>query len=251
MASPKSNFRVFFLALVCGSVTWLLTSSGLLAQDNFGVELREWRELLYTPRSREAAKKFLALDDTRASSPLSYMIRDEEKADVRRLYLRSFAKIADRRSLWVLTIFCVADPEDKVRDDAEKLIRNLSEKKKEEIVEMLVLATTAYDPVIAGRASNLLRDCPPDVAIPDLFDALYKKKPFNVIVVEVYSYLGRVIGTRVRKPKIKKLSTKNPDAQRALVALAGGVNFGYDQKKWKSWYSRRTRLVRAKIAREK
>ena len=96
MILRRTNSLIFQLILIVGPIVLFISPDAPIAQEtSMGVELREWRSMLYTSRSREAVKKFLELDDPRASSPLYRLILAEEKAAVRRLYLRVFAKIIE------------------------------------------------------------------------------------------------------------------------------------------------------------
>jgi len=225
------------------------------AQQAWYGKLKMWRQWLGTQRDAQARQSIRAIDDPLAVPALSRALREDSAPAGKLLYIEALGRIATSPAVKALAEAAIQQPVEEVRLSClDELIRI----KSPEAVAYFVEQLRSKDNRIVNRAGRALGELGDPSAIGPLIDALVTTHKFKIVVGKPGSMsatfpTGGVGGSGLAMgggPKIITRHLANQDVLDALVKVAGGVNFNFDERAWKYWYATQKRPAAVDIRRD-
>ncbi len=220
------------------------------AQRTMKPNLKRWRKALESrdPRTVAAALDSIkGVNDPLAINALAEMFDDEQRADLRVMWVEVIGKNPSPLAADTLVKAAVDDADVKVREKARD---QLETRKDRRAIGALLGQLRSKDNAKVNRAGAALgRIGQPDTLLP-LIDALVTEHKFVIqrgsggggpgSLGASFSPTGGSGLSAGGGPKVEKHKVQNQSVLEALVTLTPGknTNFGYDQTKWKEWYAR-------------
>lgn len=203
-------------------------------------EIRKWREWI---GGRDAQKKISAehslraIRDPAALQPLIELAtREKEPPVLRLLYVDVLSQIGGPAALATLVRGAVEDRDASVR---ERCLDILARAQSKAAVRQFIKYLQHDENIIVLRAAVALERMNDPEATPALIDALITSHKFvegSGAMSPTFSNDGGGGLSMGGGPKVVRRKLKNEPVLRALMALNPGVNRGFDQAGWKSWY---------------
>lgn len=237
---------------------WKLPQEVLLAQEEedrkeqqkkWGDRIRLWRQwVLRVPeRAATGADQLRTIDDPAAMPVLIQLLNERnEPPALRRLYLEALARLPGSSATEELVKRALADPDAQVREDAVRLLVQRGDPLAVlRLVGLLKKFSGETTPVEENAALNriaqVLGKLQSPEAIPALIGVLVTRHKKTVTIgggglSPTFSSGGPgglSVGSSTRTVTGE---VENPAVRDALVALSGGVNFGFDPNAWRQWY---------------
>lgn len=225
------------------------------AQRAWYGKLKMWREWLGTPRDAQARENIRAIDDPLAVSALSQALREDAAAAGKLLYIEALGRIATSPAVKALAEAAIQQPVEEVRLSCLDELKRI---RSPEAVAYFVEQLRSKDNQIVNRAGRALGEMGDPSAIGPLIDALVTTHKYKIVVgspgnMSATFPTGGAGGTGLAMgggPKIVTRQLTNQDVLDALVNLAGGVNFNFDERAWKYWYASQKRPATVDIRRD-
>lgn len=214
-----------------------------LAETEWMKKVSTWRGWLGTDKARIARENILAINDPQATKALTMGLQEDPRDQVRLLCAEALARIGTSDALYALAKQAMND---QVEEVCLTCLDYLKEKKSTDAVNYFIGYLRNKDNVPVNRAGAALRHMGDPSAIGPLIDALvtiHKHKTstsggssggdqYSMTFGNGGSGLGVGGG-----PRVVSRTVENRAVLEALVELTGGVNYGYDVRAWKSWYT--------------
>lgn len=211
-----------------------------MAEKEWKKKLKMWRVQLGTNRDNLARDSIRSIKSPMAVEALGKAMRDEPDPAVRRLYADTLAQINTAPARDYLSSYSLLDHDEEVRLNC---LDHVKKTKGPDTVKFYVAALADPDNQIVNRAGSALRELGDKSAIGPLIERLvteHKEKVNAGNPGQMSAGFGNsgagglsVGGGGI---KIRKYNVQNRSVLEALVALAGGPNFGFNVDEWKKWY---------------
>lgn len=219
-------------------------------------QLERLRRTLTGRRADKADKahaEVRAIRDPLAAEALVTLIRRENDPGLRRLWIEAAAGLDCQLTLDLLINLSLVDPDEELRYLClDYVIRS----GKPGIVTPYIRALKNRDNAIINRAGAAIGQIGDPAAIGPLIDVLITKHKILISGggnSDQQSYTmteggGYSFGSA--PPKIENRAVRNPDVLSALVKLAGGASFDYDQDQWRTWLAAQAKLNAVDVRRD-
>ncbi len=214
------------------------------AKDEWRGRLTRWRAALATGLHRNAYQQIAEIRDPEAVPALREMLHTEKHRPVRLLYVEVLGKIGTPLAVSVLIRLTTEDRDEEVRYAALEEVARLEPPNA--VPSYIATLQNSSNRRVNAAAIALARLGDPS-AIEPLIEAL----------VTVHEYAVRfggpsdAVSTSFAKgsggggasfvsggrTEIIRVPYQNHDVLKALVRLARGPTFGFDQGAWRSWYA--------------
>ena len=204
-------------------------------------DIRMWREWLKAGRDPQKAASaevsIRAIRDPSALAPLIELaVRDKEPVPMRLMFIDALSQIGGPAALATVVKLALEDRDVKIRD---RCLDKLEKAQSKPAVRQFIKNLQHEDNVIVQRAAVALDRMKDPEATPALIDALittHKIVEGSSAMSPTFSNDGGGGLSMGGGPKLVKTKFKNEPVLRTLTALNPGVNFGFDQLRWKDWY---------------
>jgi len=211
------------------------------AEKEWAQKLDRWQNGLGTDRDTVARDAIRAIVDPAAVKALALLMKRDSPEKVRLLYADALARIGAPEALHALAVSSLHDASEEVRLTC---IDNLAKTKSHEVVGYYVSQLKSKDNQIVNRAAVGLSRMGDRSAVLPLIDALWTTHKFKIVtgsgssngISSTFSSTGGGGMSMGGGPKIIKKELRNQAVLDALVMLTG-VNYGFEQRNWKSWYA--------------
>ncbi|TWT96757.1 hypothetical protein Pla108_25310 [Botrimarina colliarenosi] len=219
-------------------------------------QLADWRSGLESAdrdTARAAEDAFDQLEDPMAMPELLKLLADEPVPAVRRRLVRAIGRIATPEGLAALASIVITARDPELRAEA---VDQLAADGRPGLALPFVAALRADDPVVINNAGWALARLGSTATIEPLIDALvtvHRRQVGNVSGGDDYSMTFSPtqgsFGFGGGGPKIEQRTSRNTQVLETLVHLTG-VNFLYDQDKWRAWLASRQVAERVNLRRD-
>jgi hypothetical protein len=213
-----------------------------LAQKEWFLKIKRWREWLDTGKADLARENIEAIDDPYATKALSHYLGDETERDPKLLFVDALARINTPISLSTLAWAALNDTDEEVRMFClDRIVR----KGYKASTGMFVQALKHKDNEIVNRAGVALGQMKDPATIGPLIDAVVTVHK-RVIIRGQPGQMTTTFGSGPNggqlsgfsfgapPPEVVTEQFNNPSVLNALVGLTN-VNFEYDTHAWKYW----------------
>lgn len=218
-----------------------------LAAKEWLARLKTWREQIDKGQADAALRNIRAVRDPDAVAALAYLLARETSRPMRLLYVDVLAQIDDPRATNVLVATCLDNPDIEVfHASLEAVVPRTSPA----VVKVLVKTLHNYDNQRVNRAAHALGKLKDPTTVVPLIDALVTEhtvqnpsaagKAPGATTAGIAYAPGDDVGTPIAQfnvPKQVRVRVPNHEALAALVAIGGGVSFGFDQQAWRDWHA--------------
>jgi hypothetical protein len=227
-----------------------------VSQANWKKRLEQLRRALMDRRadkSEQALAEVRAIRDPMAAAPLVALIRQENDRELKRLWIEAAAELDNQLVLDTLVQLSLEDPDEELRFQCLDFVIRSG---KSGIVTPYIRALKSRDNAIINRAGAAIGQIGDREAIGPLIDALvtkhkYRETTGNSADQHAYTFTdGGGFSFGSAPPKIKNVDVRNPEVLGALVKLAGGVSFDYDQDQWRTWLAAQAKLNAVDVRRD-
>ena len=206
-------------------------------------KIKTWRSWIRSGRKRktEGFSNFSKIRDPIASGPLIKLLNaKKEPARLKLMYLDAIGQMPDHTATSALIKRILKDPNSNLRNRA---IEILSRYKSQDAVSQLIGKLRNKDNEIVNRAAMALREMRDPRALPALINALTTKHRIQLPTTQPGA-IGATFGSAGagglsaggNKPRFVEREIRNESVYQALMALNPGVNFVFDQVRWRRWY---------------
>ena len=214
--------------------------------------LRHWRALLNTTEAAKGSHAILAVRDPTAVQAIAELLNKERNRRVRLLYVEALGRIDGGRAVVALANNALHD-----RDEEAFLasVDQLARRPSPDLVRRFTKVLQNSNSSEINRAGFILGKLNDPSAIPSLIEALvtihviaarnpgqttyaFGKLSRPALAAGVPS-IGGLVGSTFafRRASATSYWSMNQNVLDALIDLADGVSFGYDQPAWRHWYS--------------
>jgi hypothetical protein len=201
--------------------------------------LKRWREWVVRNRERaiDGRTQILQIRDPLATEALiECLTRDKEPQLVRLLYVEPLAEIGSAEALITLVNLVLRDRDAKVRETClEKIVRSGSKA----AVREFSRALKDDDNIVVNRAGSALGQMSDRDATSALIEALNTEHKITIGgsgITPTFTGDGGGGLSMGGGPKVVKQTMSNEPVRRALVIMYPGVNFAFDEARWRAWY---------------
>lgn len=202
-------------------------------------KLKLWTNAITSNRGKGAAEAeafIRAIRDPAAARALAELLgQDRQPRGLRQLYSDVLAQLGGHVAATTLVRIALQDPDASLRD---RCLDHLASMKSPLAVPLLCRALQSEQNAIVQRAAAALaRIKDPSATLP-LIRALITEHKQMVGGGGIQpSFTDQGGGLSVGGgPKIVKQKIRNESVLTALTVMYPGVNFGYDQQRWKNWF---------------
>ncbi len=223
------------------------------AQTHWQQEIALYRRWLGGKKSQLAEQKLRAIDDPYAVKALAKALNGEPNEQVRMLYIEVLAKIGNTPAAKVLALWAMREPLEEVRLSCLDQLQG-----NQDAVGFFIGRLASADNAQINRAAFCLGHLGDPAAIGPLVNALtttHKIKIEDRNPGQMTTTFNRGGGgggglSMGGGPKVASITVRNRAVLEALVALAGGPNFGFDVSAWKSWQASQRRYAQLDARRD-
>lgn len=201
--------------------------------------LRRWLVGRRQDRADEALTEIQSIRDPMAAEAIVGLLEREEDPELKRLWMEVASRLDHQAAVDALVDLSLLDEDPEVRHQS---LEYLMTSGRRGLVRPYILALKDRDNEIVNRAGAALGQIGETDAIGPLIDALVTKHKFKIAEgnPDQHSYTftpqgGGGMSFGGGGPKIITRSLRNPDVLGALVTLAAGASFDYDQEQWRRW----------------
>ena len=185
-------------------------------------------------------------DEAAAPVLVDIVADDSRPRSLRLLALELLSRMPSRYSASTLVHLAMKDQDEEVRD---KALEELRRQGSTLALHTFIKDLKSKDNKVVRRAARCLGILGDVEATVPLIDALVTSHKFAITQGGTPGQIGAGFGGPTDgsggglgnfsfgspKPQIKSFDLKNDTALAALTSMHAGVNFGYDEKKWKAW----------------
>lgn len=203
-----------------------------------------WRRALRGRRAAEAVAELNAVAAPQAAAALEEWLDDEEHAEVRLVLVRVLGRLRSGVASDALTEAAVNDDVEEIRDAAVmELVRDPF--RRQRAVQGFIAALKEKDNRLVQRAAKGLARLADPVAIPALIDALITTHKITLPgrggnIGATFGRGGSGLNAGGGGPRVVERRVENTEVLIALQATVGeGVNFHFDQARWRQWFADR------------
>lgn len=200
--------------------------------------LRRWLTGRREERIAAAHAELAAIHDPAAADAVVNALKRERNPGLKRLWIEVASRIEHKKTVDALVNLSLTDPDPEVRyQSLEYLIKS----RRPGLATPYVRALKNRDNVIINRAGAALGQIGDTKAMGPLINALITTHKIQVgdgnADQHAYSFSpdGSAFSFGGGGPKIIEQPVQNPAVLSALVTLAGGVTFDYNQPQWRRW----------------
>jgi len=208
--------------------------------------LKRYRGWLDGDQAEQGRQSILAINDPDAVKALDHFLAEEDRREVKTLYIEVLARINTADAVKSLVNCVLEENDDEVR---LRCLDWLAKEKRPDVVADFVRALRAKDNVIINRAAVGLAHMGDRSAIEPLINVLitrhtYKMtegNPGGISAGFGPGSSGLGVGQRVQRVRVTR---KNQAVLDALVSLASDnnvINFGFDDQAWRYWYAKQNK----------
>ena len=208
-----------------------------LAESQWLVKLRRWREDLTSDRAVQALQQLENVADPLAVPAVKKLLVEERHRQVKIVYLDILQRIGDGAAVQTLIQTALNDADEEIFLESADRLQKLPPQR---IAKPLV--DTLRDPnnVRVNRAAYLIGKLGDKRLISPLVEALItlhrtKLAPTGGDTTTSFGSDGSFGMSRGNDAKIVEVPVQNHAVLEALVELTG-QNFDYDQRAWRRWY---------------
>jgi hypothetical protein len=216
-----------------------------LAEKQWYANLKRWRGWLDDPGKADQVRDELSkINDPMAATALVQSLETERNQQMRVWCLQSLGRIGTPDAIKAIVEHSLDDTDEEIRLTC---FDQLTGKALPIALPLYVAALKSKDNARVNRAGYALGKLGDKSAILPLIDALITTHKYTVTegsgnpnqMSAGFSPGGMGAGglTVGSKTTTIKRDLSNQQVLDALTALAGGVNFGFDQKAWRNWYA--------------
>jgi HEAT repeat protein len=212
-------------------------------------KITRWAAWLFTNKDQAARDAFSQISDPHAIAGLKLVLKTDSRERARTQYIDTLARIGTHPAVVLIATRSVEDTAEEVRMVALDYLRKA---KSPDAVSYLVGQLRSKDNVWVNRAAVGLGYLGDRSAVGPLIDALITPHKFKIVTGNGNpnslsssfipggktsggmggAGMGVGGGTQIVTQHIQ-----NPSVLDALVLLTGGVNYGFDVRAWKYWYT--------------
>jgi hypothetical protein len=204
-------------------------------------KIKIWREWIVKGRDRatEGLVNMQAIRDPRAVAALAAQLRQaNEPSPLKQLYIEVLSHFPEHGTgIGALTYVALHDPDGRVREKALDVLERADSQ----------VATLAFLKVLGDNDNKMVQRAGvalgymkrPETTTLPLIEALITEHKHTVGgggIQPSFSSGGGGGLSMGGKPTVVKEKVKNEAILHALAAMHPGVNFGFDQEKWRAWY---------------
>lgn len=209
-------------------------------------QIKRWRSWIGRRREEEAVAGLRSISDPLATAAIAELLPRESNPQVQRLYIEALGKLDTAAAANALVEFALRADDDETRLKCFGQLRSSGHSKL--VVGHLVTALESNQIVILRRAAVGLAHLEDPAAIRPLIDALVTTHKVKVspdtggrLAPSFGSGPGGSAGglSVGGRPRVEKRQVKNRPVLEALLALTDGVNYEFDQARWRQWYSQK------------
>jgi hypothetical protein len=200
--------------------------------------LRRWLTGRQEDRVAEAHAELQAIRDPEAAEAVVEALQREKNPELKRLWLEILSHLDHRAAVDALVDRSLADPDEEVRyQSLEYLIKS----GRPGLVMPYIRALKNRDNEIVNRAGAALGQIGDRDAAGALIDALITTHTIKISdanpdqIATTFSSDGSAFSFGGGGPQVVRKNIQNPAVLNALVTLAGGASFDYDQAQWRRW----------------
>jgi hypothetical protein len=212
-------------------------------------KITRWSAWLFTNKDQAARDNFSQITDPHAVAGLKLALRTDGRERARTQYLDTLARIGTHDAVLQIATRSVEDTAEEVRMVA---LDYLKKAKSPDAVSYLVGQLRNKDNARVNRAAVGLGYLGDRSAVGPLIEALITAHKFKIVtgtggpnsLSSTFIPGGKSSGGMGGGgmgvgggPQIVTQLVQNPSALDALVLLTGGVNYGFDVRAWKYWYT--------------
>ncbi len=214
-----------------------------LAQKDWGVKLKRWHAWLDTDKAAQAEANIRAINDPYAARALARNLNNDDRRDVRLLYVEALGRINASAGMDALVNSSLADGDEEIR---LACLEQVVSHQYKPAVAKYVQALKSKDNPTVNRAAVCLARMKDPASVGPLIDALVTTHTFHVPKGQP-GQTSATFGTGPNSGgggfsfggggvEIIKQRIENRDVLQALVDLSGGASFNFDVRAWKNWY---------------
>jgi hypothetical protein len=203
-------------------------------------------------RTAQALTEVQQIRDPLAAEALVAMLRREDDAALKRLWIETASRLDHRLAVDALVDLSLTDADPEIRHDClEYLIKS----GRPGLLTPYIRALKSADNEIINRAAAALGQIGDGDAIGPLIDALVTRHRFQVGEgnpnQHAYSFSpdSGAFSFGGGGPKFVTESIRNPAVLTALVTLSG-TSFDYDQRQWRRWLAAQAKLNAVDVRRD-
>ncbi len=204
-------------------------------------------------RADEALAEIQKISDPLAAEALVATLRREELPELKRLWIDVAARLDHQLAVDALVDLSLTDPDPEIRLECLEL---LIKSGRTGLVTPYIRALKHRDNEIVNRAGAALGQIGDTDAMGPLIDALVTRHTFKISEANpdqhAYSFSpdGSAFSFGGSGPRSVTEDIRNPAVLGALVNLAGGASFDYDQDQWRRWLAAQAKLHAVDVRRD-
>lgn len=216
----------------------------LSTKEWFG-KIKRWHSWLENPEKEvQAVQELTKINDPYAVPALLFYLENAQYRPQKILYVECLSRIGGSAAITALMKRALEDEDSEVRYSC---LDAINDEPQPSVVKYFVDKLKSKDNKMVRRAAVGLLQMNDKSAIPPLITALITTHKYKVqIGPDGYSSTftnngsGGGPGTFGFGKSTREISedVQNEEALEALVALSEGMNFGYDENAWKTWWVR-------------
>jgi hypothetical protein len=215
-------------------------------------QLRRWLTGRRVDRASQARAEIESLSDPQAAPAVVVMLRRENDADIKRLWMDAASRLNHQLAVDALVELSLADPDPEVRHDS---LEYLVKSGRQGLLTPYVRALRDKDNEIVNRAGAALGQIGDPAAMRPLVEALITQHRASVPQAnpDQQAYLFSPQGSGYNfgsPPPPRPQAVRNPDVLAALVSLSGGTSFDYDQGQWRRWLAAQAKQPAVDVRRD-
>jgi len=201
--------------------------------------MRRWLVGRRQDRADEAIATIQSINDPLAAEAVVALLEREDDPELKRLWMEVLSRLDHQAAVDALVDLSLLDEDSEVR---HQCLEYLITSGRQGLLRPYIRALKDRDNLIVNRAGAAIGQIGDPDAISPLIDALVTKHKFKIADgnpdQHAYTFTpqgGGGMSFGGGGPKIITRSLRNPDVLGALVTLAGGASFDYDQEQWRRW----------------
>jgi len=212
-----------------------------LAEKDWLLKLRRWRNDLDTDRAKQAYDALIAIRDPIAVKALGQFFSQERTRRVKVLYADVLAQINTPEAVTILVSRVVGDRDEEI---LYYCLDRLAELRPPRVEEQFIRYLRDSKNEVVNRAAIALARIQERSSISPLIDALITTHTEVIAArpgtgpnstTSTFSDSG-TFSKQAEGPRVVIHHVQNQQVLDALTKMTG-VSFGYDQRAWKAWYA--------------
>jgi hypothetical protein len=215
--------------------------------------LRKWLTGRRPERVVQAQSELQTIRDPAAAEAVADLLKREDVPELRRLWVDVASQINHQAAVDALVNVSLNDPDPELRVQS---LEHLIESGRPGVVGPYIRALKNRDNEIVNRAGAALGQIGDPDAIGPLIDALITNHRYTISDADpnqqgyTFSPDGSAFSFGGGGPKVATENVRNPEVLSALVTLAGGVSFDYDQEQWRRWLAAQAKANAVDVRRD-